>query len=35
MAARPTFRALGRTLGLPVTAVLSLLGCNTVDSAAD
>jgi Domain of unknown function (DUF4410) len=35
MAARPTFRALGRTLGLPVTAALALLGCNTVDSAAD
>jgi hypothetical protein len=35
MAARSTFRALGLTFGLPVTAVLSLLGCNTVDSAAD
>jgi hypothetical protein len=35
MAARPTFRALGRTLGLPVMAALALLGCNTVDSAAD
>jgi hypothetical protein len=35
MAVRPTFRALGLTLGLPVTAALSLLGCNTVDSSAD
>ncbi len=35
MAARSTFRALGLTLGLPLTAALSLLGCNTVDSAAD
>jgi hypothetical protein len=35
MAARSTFRALGLTLGLPVTAALSLLGCNTVDSAAE
>jgi Domain of unknown function (DUF4410) len=35
MAARPIFRALGRTLGLPVAAALALLGCNTVDSAAD
>jgi Domain of unknown function (DUF4410) len=35
MAARPTFRTLGRTLGLPVMAALALLGCNTVDSAAD
>jgi hypothetical protein len=34
MAARSTFRALGLTLALPVTA-LSLLGCNTVDSAAE
>jgi hypothetical protein len=35
MVARSTFRALGLTLGLPFTAALSLLGCNTVDSAAD
>jgi len=35
MAARSTFRALGLILGLPLTAALSLLGCNTVDSAAD
>jgi hypothetical protein len=35
MAARSTFRALGLTLGLPLTAALALLGCNTVDSAAD
>ena len=35
MAARSTFRALGLTLGLPMTAALSLLGCNTVDSAAE
>jgi len=35
MAARSTFHALGLTLGLPVTAALSLLGCNTVDSAAE
>jgi hypothetical protein len=35
MAARSTLRALGLTLGLPVTAALGLLGCNTVDSAAD
>jgi Domain of unknown function (DUF4410) len=35
MAARSIFRAFGLTLGLPLTAALSLLGCNTVDSAAD
>ena len=35
MAARSTSRALGLTLGLPVMAALALLGCNTVDSAAD
>lgn len=35
MAARSLFRAFGLMLGLPVTAVLSLTGCNTVDSAAD
>jgi hypothetical protein len=35
MAARSTFRALGLTLGLPLTAALALVGCNTVDSAAD
>ena len=35
MAARSTFRAFGLMLGLLVTAVLSLTGCNTVDSAAD
>jgi hypothetical protein len=35
MAARPIFRVFGLTLGLPVTAGLALLGCNTVDSAAD
>lgn len=35
MAARSTIRALGLTLGLPVAAALSLLGCNTVDSTAD
>jgi Domain of unknown function (DUF4410) len=35
MAARSTFRALGLTLGLPVTAALLLVGCNTVDSAVE
>jgi hypothetical protein len=35
MAARSTFRALGLTLGPPVMAALSLLGCNTVDSTAE
>jgi hypothetical protein len=35
MAARSRFRALGLTPGLPFAAALSLLGCNTVDSAAD
>jgi hypothetical protein len=35
MAARPIFRVFGLTLGLPVAAALALLGCNTVDSAAD
>ena len=35
MAARSIFRARGRTLALPVAVALALLGCNTVDSAAD
>lgn len=35
MTPRFRFRALGLTLGLPVTAALSLLGCNTVDSTAE
>jgi hypothetical protein len=35
MAARFTFRAFGLTLGLPVAAALSLIGCNTVDSTAE
>jgi hypothetical protein len=35
MASRHTLRTLAPALGLSVTAALSLLGCNTVDSAAD
>jgi hypothetical protein len=35
MASRHTLRALAPALGLSVTAALSLLGCNTVNSAAD
>jgi hypothetical protein len=35
MASRHTLRTLAPALGLSVTAALSLLGCNTVNSAAD
>jgi hypothetical protein len=35
MAARSTFRAFALILGLPATAALALIGCNTVDSAAE
>ncbi|HEX5078324.1 MAG TPA: DUF4410 domain-containing protein [Geminicoccaceae bacterium] len=35
MAARSTFRALRPRLGLPLAAALSLLGCDSVDSAAE